>query len=100
MSRPRQTKESREAAAKDAFRLEIKLRRVRFDMTQGELADKVDMNRSVLSRFIADPDRFRVDQLRKIIHTLDLNPVTILAFLGYEPKAIQSLALKSESTDA
>ena len=44
MSRPRQTKESRDAAAKDAFRLEIKLQRVLYDMTQGELADEVDMD--------------------------------------------------------
>ena len=95
MSRPRQTAESREKAAKDAFRLEIKVQRVHYDMTQGELADVAGMDRSVLSRFLADPDKLNVGRLRKIIRALDLNPVTILALLGYEPRAIQNINKES-----
>lgn len=95
MSRPRQTKESRDAAAKDAFRLEIKLQRVHYDMTQRELADEIDMDRSVLSRCLTDPDKLSVGRLRKIIHALDLNPLTILAFLGYEPRVIQNINKES-----
>ena len=95
MSRPRQTAESREKAAKDAFRQEIKLQRVRYDMTQSELADHADMNRSVLSRCLADPDKLSVGRLRKIIHALDLNPLTILAVLGYEPRVIQNINKES-----
>lgn len=95
MSRPRQTAESREKAAKDAFRLEIKVQRVHYDMTQGELADVAGMDRSVLSRFLADPDKLNVGRLRKIIHALDLNPVTILALLGYEPRVIQNINKES-----
>lgn len=95
MSRPRQTAESREMAAKYAFRLEIKVQRVHYDMTQGELADVADMNRSVLSRCLADPDKLSVGRLRKIIHALDLNPLTILALLGYEPRAIQNINKES-----
>lgn len=91
MSRPRQTKELRDAAAKDAFRLEIKLQRIHYDMTQGELADHAGMDRSVMSRFLADPDKLSVGRLRKIIHVLDLNPLTILALLGYDPRAIQNI---------
>ena len=95
MSRPRQTAESREKAAKDAFRLEIKVQRVHYDMTQGELADEADMNRSVLSRCLADPDKLSVGRLRKIIHALDLNPLTILAVLGYDPRTIQNINKES-----
>lgn len=91
MSRPRQTKESRETAAKDAFRLEVKLQRVRNGMTQGELADYADMDRSVLSRFLADPDKLSVGRLRKIIRALDINPLTILTLLGYDIKDIQKM---------
>lgn len=91
MSRPRQTMESRDAAAKDAFRLEIKLQRVHYDMTQGELADHAGMDHSVMSRFLADPDKLSVGRLRKIIRALDLNPLTILALLGYEPRVIQNI---------
>ena len=95
MSRPRQTAGSREKAAKDAFRLEIKVQRVHYDMTQGELADVADMNRSVLSRCLADPDKLSVGRLRKIIHALDLNPLTILAVLGYDPRTIQNINKES-----
>ena len=95
MSRPRQTTESRDAAAKDAFRLEIKLQRVHYDMTQGELADQAGMDRSVMSRFLADPDKLSVGRLRKIIRALDLNPLTILALLGYEPSVIQNINKES-----
>lgn len=90
MSRPRQTRESLEAEAKNAFRQEIRVRRVLLDMTQGELADQADMDRSVLSRFLADPDKLSVGRLRKIIHALELRPDIILALLGYEPKEIRS----------
>lgn len=95
MSRPRQTAKNRETAAQDAFRLEIKLQRVHYDMTQGELADEAGMDRSVMSRFLADPDKFTVGRLRKIIHALDLNPLTILALLGYEPRVIQNINKES-----
>ena len=91
MSRPRQTAESREKAAKDAFRLEIKVQRVHYDMTQGELADVADMNRSVLSRCLADPDKLSVGRLRKIIQTLNIEPEIILALLGYSQKQIKDL---------
>lgn len=85
MSRPRQTRESREAAAKDAFRLEVKLQRTRYGMTQGELADCADTDRSVMSRLLAEPDKLSVGRLRKIIHTLEIDRNIVLALLGYEP---------------
>ena len=91
MARPRKTKEGQIQSTKKAFQLEVKLQRVRLDMTQGELADAIGMNRSVLSRSLANPDKLSVERLRRIGQTLDLNPLTILALLGYESKVIQSM---------
>lgn len=91
MARPRKTKEGQIQSAKKAFQLEVKLQRVRLDMAQGELADAIGMNRSVLSRSLANPDKLSVERLRRIGQTLDLNPLTILALLGYESKVIQSM---------
>lgn len=88
MSRPRQTKESREAAAKDAFRQEVRVQRAVLDMTQGELADAVGMDRSVLSRFLADPDKLSVGRMRGISQALGLDPLTVLALMGYEKKDV------------
>lgn len=96
MSKLRKTKEDQIQVAKDAFRLEIKLQRVRFDMTQGELADQVDMDRSVLSRCLADPDKLSVGRLRKIIQILDIEPEIILALLGYSQKQIRDLKCSNE----
>ena len=97
MSRPRQTKESREQEAKEAFRLEIKLQRVHFDMTQGERADQAGMDRSVLSRFLAEPDKLNVGRLRKIIQALQLDPLIILPLLGYDNRTIQNINRQEKS---
>lgn len=88
MSRPRQTRESRLAAAKDAFRLEVRLQRTRFGMTQGELADFAETDRSVMSRLLAEPDKLSVGRLRKIIQALEIDREIILALLGYEPQKV------------
>lgn len=91
MSRPRITPEMAVDAAKEAFRLEVKLQRVRFDMTQGELADLAETDRSVMSRLLANPDKLAVGRLRAIIKALDLDPLTILRLLGYTDKDIRKL---------
>lgn len=81
MSRARQTKEMKIAAAKDAFRIEVKVQRIHHDMTQGELAKYADVHPSVMCGLLADPDKISVGRLRKIIEALDLNPTTILNLL-------------------
>lgn len=96
MSKLRKTKEDMIQAAQESFQLEVKLQRVRFDMTQGELADRVDMNRSVLSRCLADPDKLSVGRLRKIIQILSIDPEIILALLGYSQKQIRDLKCSNE----
>lgn len=96
MSKLRKTKEDMIQAAKESFQLEVKLQRVRFDMTQGELAEQAGMDRSVLSRFLTDPDRLRVEQLRNIIRVLDIEPEIILALLGYSQREIKDLKCNKE----
>lgn len=96
MSKLRKTKEDMIQAAKESFQLEVKLQRVRFDMTQDELAEQAGMDRSVLSRFLTDPDRLRVEQLRNIIRVLDIEPEIILALLGYSQREIKDLKCNKE----
>lgn len=96
MSKQRKTKEDQIQAAKDAFRLEIKLQRVRFGFTQAELAEQADMDRTVLSRCLAEPDKLSVGRLRKIIQTLSIEPEIILALLGYSQKQIKDLKCNKE----
>lgn len=96
MSKLRKTKEDMIQSAKESFQLEVKLQRVRFNMTQGELADQVDMNRSVLSRCLADPDKLSVGRLRKIIQILSVDPEIILGLLGYSQKQIRDLKCNNQ----
>lgn len=96
MSKLRKTKEDMIQAAKESFRLEVKLQRVRFGFTQAELAEQADMDRTVLSRCLAEPDKLSVGRLRKIIQTLSIEPEIILALLGYSQKQIKDLKCSKE----
>lgn len=89
MSRPRATKESMEAAAREAFRQEVKVRRVYCNMKQSELAEAVGVVPSVMSNLLANPDKINVVRLRKIISALDIDPMIVLTFLGYSKKDLQ-----------
>jgi transcriptional regulator with XRE-family HTH domain len=89
MSRPRVNPEE---AAREAFKREVKVQRVYHDMKQSELADEVGVVPSVMSNLLANPDKISAGRLRKIIRTLSIDPVIILAFLGYTTKEIQSIS--------
>lgn len=89
MSRPRATKESMEASAREAFRQEVKVRRVYRNMKQSELAEAIGVVPSVMSNLLANPDKINAGRLRKIIAALDINPMIVLALLGYSKKDLQ-----------
>lgn len=91
MSRLKQTQEQMEAAAKAAFRQEVKVNQLLYDMTQADVAHQADMDRSVLSRCLANPDKLTVGRLRKIAQALQLNPMTVLGLI-YDRKTIQNFS--------
>jgi transcriptional regulator with XRE-family HTH domain len=82
--------------AREAFQLEIKLQRVRLDMSQRELAQTLNISAPLMSELLADPDKLSVNRLRCIIGALDMDPVTILRFLGFSDKAIKALQAPHE----
>lgn len=89
MSRPRINPEE---AAREAFKMEVKVQRVYRDMKQSELADEIGVVPSVMSNLLANPDKISAGRLRKIIRALSLDPTVILAFLGYTAKEIQNIS--------
>ena len=91
MSRPRMTPELAADKARKDFQLEVKLQRVRLDMSQRELAETVGISAPLMSELLADPDKLSVNRLRAIVSALDMDPVTILRFLGFSDKAIRAL---------
>lgn len=96
MSRPRMTPELATDKARKDFQLEVKLQRVRLDMSQRDLADVVGISAPLMSELLADPDKLSVNRLRAIVSALGMDPVTILRFLGFSDKAIRALARDQE----
>lgn len=96
MSRPRMTPELAADKARKDFQLEVKLQRVRLDMSQRELAETVGISAPLMSELLADPDKLSVNRLRSIVNALAMDPVTILHLLGFSDKDIAALAREQE----
>lgn len=89
MSRLRLNQMQKEEAVRESLRQEIRVRRAMLDMTQKDLAEQIGMDPCVLSRSIREPDKLTADRLRGMVQVLGLSPGTVLAFLGFDAKAIQ-----------
>ncbi len=82
-----------EAAAREAFRTEIRVRRAVLDMNQRGLADCLGVVPSVMSKLLAEPDKISVERLRKIVKTLGPDPIVVLKLLGYSQKELKGLQM-------
>ena len=88
MARPRSNSpiESRKA-----FITEVKVRRTYLNMSQKDLGKILGISPARVSGLLSNPDELTVGRLRKIIQTLSIDPVIVLAFLGYDQKTIKSV---------
>lgn len=86
MSRPRSNSpiESRKA-----FITEVKVRRTYLNMSQNDLGKILGISPARISGLLSKPDELTVGRLRKIIQTLSIDPMIVLAFLGYDRKTIK-----------
>ena len=75
--------------AKKEFQMEVKLQRVRFDMSQRELGETLGISSPQMSELLSDPDKLSVSRLRGIIRALDMDPLTILRLLGFTDKMLR-----------
>ena len=90
MSRPRMTPELAAENARKDFQKEVKLQRVKFDMSQRELGAAVGISAPLMSELLADPDKLSIARLRSIVRTLSLDPSTILRLLGFTEKELRA----------
>lgn len=88
MSRPRMTPEMADDKARKDFQKEVKHRRVELDMTQKDLGEQVGVSAPSMSELLADPDKLSVGRLRRLVRALDMDPVTVLRLLGFDPKKL------------
>ena len=97
MSRPRMTEALRQEKAVEGFRKEVRVRRAHYDMTQAALAEAIGMDKAVLCQNLKTPDKLTVGRLRGMIRALDLDPLAVLALLGYDEKTINNLAREGQN---
>ena len=89
MSRPKMTPELAADKAKKDFQVEVKLQRVRMDMSQRELGEVVGISAPVMCELMANPDKISVSRLRSIVQALNMDPVTILHLVGFSDKDLR-----------
>lgn len=89
MPRPGIPEETAVAAAKNAFTVEVKIQRVRCNMSQKQLAEFANVDQTAMSRLLRNPDKISVGRLRAIIHALGIQPAVILRLLGYTDEEIR-----------
>lgn len=92
MARPRMTPELATDNARKAFQLEVKLQRVKLDMSQKELGEALGISAPQISELMANPDKLSIERMRSIISTLGIDPVTVLRFLGFSDRDLKQLA--------
>lgn len=95
MSRPRKTPELIADNARKAFQLEVKLQRVRFDMSQRELGEVLGISPPQISDLMANPDKLSVERLRSIVQALSIDPLTVLHLIGYSDKDLKGFVQES-----
>lgn len=91
MSRPRMTEEMRREKAAEGFRAEVRVRRAVLDMTQAALTEEIGMDKGVLCQKLKSPDKLTVGRLRGMVQALELDPLAVLALLGYDEKMLKDL---------
>ena len=91
MSRPRVTPEMAAGTARLNFRKAVQHGLIENGLRQKELGQMLDIGGSAMSAQLGEPDKIPVGRLRKIIQILHLDPMVILALLGYTDKDIKQL---------
>ena len=89
MSRPRVDQVEK---ARADFRQEIRVKRAYLDLKQREIGDAMGLAPARTSVLLANPDEISIGRLRAINGLLDLDPVVVLAFVGFTPKDLKKSA--------
>lgn len=83
--------------ADEDFRKELRRQQGVYNlMSTRALGKDLGIPHSTLHRKIEEPEKFSVDDLRKLIDGLKLNPAVILVLLGYSQKEIKK-SMEEES---
>lgn len=83
--------------AKEALRGEIMAQGFRYGYRNfRELGELADIRHNTMSAHLKEPDLMRLDELRKLVRTLKLDPEVVLAALGYNRTQIRNMRKEEE----
>lgn len=66
------------------------------EMKQIELAERMMVSDSSIGRWIANPEKMTVEQLRSLVVVLGVDMVPVLKALGYKERAIKKMEGKDD----
>lgn len=72
------------------FVREVRARTGYFNMKQYDLAEAIGICQGSVSNYLRDPERIGIKELRSLVKVLKLSPETVLRFLGYSTKEINT----------
>ena len=88
MARPRRSTEQK---AQDYLRKEIKSRLAYLEIDQKTLAEHLNVSEGTVSLMLKDVDLIKPARMRQIVDCLQLDPLAVLRFCGYDEKTIAKL---------
>lgn len=74
----------------DGFRREVLSQLKYMGLLQHDLAEHLNLSDATISIMLRQPEKIPVERLRKIIAFLDLEPATVLRFVGFSERVIKS----------
>lgn len=77
--------------AKDDMSREIRAQMARFTMPQRELAHKLNLSQSTVSKYIRDPDVMPMKVFRGMAEALNLDPMICMKFMKFSKSAIREV---------
>ena len=76
--------------AADDFRKALKTALVNCDMKQKDLAAETGIPESTVSERMRDPTKFTLGQMQEIIKATQMEPESLLKFLGYKNQHVNT----------
>lgn len=92
-------KQYAERYAREAFQKEIRRKQGERDlMSVRALARETEIPATTLGPKLEDPDKLKVEDLKKLVAALTPDPAAVLGLLGYDGKVIRSFLGRQEET--
>ena len=86
-------RQNAERYAREDFQTEIRKKQGEHDlMSVRALARALGIPATTLGPKLEEPDKLKVEDLRKLVAVLALDPLAVLALLGYDNKTIRQVA--------